>query len=491
MRELRQLAQRVPGDPSAVLHRLLVLLCELLAMDAAWVAVRTHDGRHAVRVAVRADGTVAADLLERDEPMTQSWSRHVQDDEGQLLLVADVADWPALQSLDAAVVSCAGIALQDEAGLSGTLCAIAHQAHPTLNARDGDVLRGLAEAVSPLLRALHDLVPGPRPPEAPNLSAVAAAVSAAQDVEQLSRPLLDALHDLTGLASSYVTVIHPDQELQEIRYARNTRAGFEIPEGLAVPWADTLCKRALEEGRPCTTNVPETWGDSLAAAAMGVQVYVSVPVALADGRVWGTLCAADNREARHVDEHLPTMRLFAKLIASQVEQEAAVALERELTAQARAEADLDPLTRCATRRVVDPWLIENLAALAPHEVVLAVYVDVDQFKAVNDLWGHAAGDAILTEVGLRLHSLAQRGDLVARLGGDEFFVAARLPRSIAPAVADRYRAARVLSVPWRDQVLSATISVGTVLSDGHDAAKLVAAADQAMYTAKRSEQEAG
>ena len=491
--ELQQLAQRVSGDPPAALRRLLVLVCELLAMDAAWVAFLTQDGRCSVQVAVHADGTEAADLMGAPPSLTQTWCGHLLD-EG-LLLVADVAGRPDLEvpggTAVAGVVSAAGVVLRDEAGPIGTLCAVSYQPHPSLNARDGDVLRGLAQVVSPLLRALRDPVPVPQPRGAPDLSAVAAAVAAARDVEQLSRPLLDALHDLTGLASSYLTVIHPDQALQEIRYARNTREGFELPEGLSVPWADTLCKRALEEGRPCTTNVPDVWGDSQAAAALGIQVYVSVPVNLADGRVWGTLCAADDRQAMQVDEHLPTMRLFAKLIASQVDQEAAVASERALTAQARADADLDPLTRCATRRVVQPWLIENLAALAAHEVVLAVYVDVDRFKVVNDLWGHAAGDAILTEVGLRLHTLAQPGDLVARLGGDEFLVAARLPRAIAPVVADRYRAGRMLSVPWNDEVLLATLSVGTALSDGHDAAALVAAADRAMYTAKRTEPAAG
>ena len=99
---------------------------------------------------------------------------------------------------------------------------------------------------------------------------------------------------MTGLASTYLTVVHTDDELQEIRYALNTRDDFELPEGMFVPWEDTLCKRALDEDRPCTTDVPAVWGDHDAARTLGLQVYISVPVETPDGKLWGTLCAADS-----------------------------------------------------------------------------------------------------------------------------------------------------------------------------------------------------
>ena len=99
---------------------------------------------------------------------------------------------------------------------------------------------------------------------------------------------------MTGLASTYLTVVHTDDELQEIRYALNTRDDFELPEGMFVPWEDTLCKRALDEDRPCTTDVPAVRGDHDAARSLGLQVYISVPVERPDGKLWGTLCAADS-----------------------------------------------------------------------------------------------------------------------------------------------------------------------------------------------------
>lgn len=483
--ELQQLARLVTGEPRAALRRLLMLLCEQLAMDIAVVCSVDDDGHRTVRLAVAADGSVLVGTGTR-APVGETWCGHVGG--GSPLLVDDATTRPELQALPATseygVMSYAGVVLRDERGVvTGTLSAIGHTPHETLNVRDGHVLQGLAEVSSPLVRATSAGVPAPR--SAPDLAAVADAVSSAQDVEHLSRPLLDALHDLTGLASSYLTVIHEDEGLQEIRYARNARPGFALPEGLHVPWEDTLCKRALDEGRPCTTDVPRVWGDSAAGAALNIQVYVSVPVALSDGRVWGTLCAADSQRADGADEHLPTMRLFARLIAAQVEQEAAVAAERERAEQARAEADVDPMTRCATRRVVEPWLTAALATLKPGEVVLAVYADVDSFKDVNDELGHAAGDAVLAEVGRRLHVAAQPGDLVARLGGDEFLAAAKLPRPMAEIVADRYRDLLRFTVDWNGQPLDVQVSVGFAVSEGHDAPGLIAAADASMYGAKK------
>lgn len=305
-----------------------------------------------------------------------------------------------------------------------------------------------------------------------------------REVELLSRPLLEALQELTGLASSYLTVIWADDGVQEIRYSHNSRAGFAVPEGLLVPWEDTLCKRALDEGRPLTVDVPTIWGDSQAAADLGIEVYLSVPVELSDGRVWGTLCAADSRPAQALSEHVPTMRVFARLIASAVEREGVVATERARAVRARAEADTDALTGCADRRVVEPWLAERLAALPDGHELVVVYADVDRFKSVNDTHGHTAGDRLLVEAAQRLRSAARPEDLVARLGGDEFLTAAVVPVGRGDALEARLRDALSFSLPHDGGSIDVRLSVGMASATGGDVMDLVAAADAAMYQAK-------
>ncbi|MOA24362.1 putative diguanylate cyclase YeaP [compost metagenome] len=69
---------------------------------------------------------------------------------------------------------------------------------------------------------------------------------------------------------------------------------MQIPEGLSVPWEDTLCRRALEESQTFSNDVDLRWGDSDAARALQIQTYLSTPVRLTDGALYGTLCAASS-----------------------------------------------------------------------------------------------------------------------------------------------------------------------------------------------------
>ncbi len=473
---LQELAGLVEGEPRVALRRLLTLVCEQLGMDIAFVSVLDHLGNRTVRLSALADGTPGPDRI--TEPLAVTWCGRVVTHGG--FLVGDARSDPSLQALPSTsafdIVSFAGVPLLDGDGtVFGTLCAISRTPHTSLNRRDHENLVGLASVVAPLVRALDAPPASPAPS---GLTVVASAVEQSDDLEGLSRPLLEALGDLTGLASTYLTVVHEDDGLQEVRYTRNT-GSLQVPEGAVVPWDDTLCKRALAEQRPCATDVAAVWPDSVAAQELGIRVYVSVPVEMPDGALWGTLCAADSDPAEDVEAHLPTMRLFARLIASEVQREAAVS-------RARGEADTDALTGCASRRVVEPWLAAQVALLAPTEVVVVAYVDLDSFKTTNDLLGHAAGDAVLVEVGARLRAAARPHDLVARLGGDEFLVAARVPRGAAEQVASRVRAALSFSLAWDDSSIDVRASVGSATTDGCEGASLVAVADTAMYLAKRA-----
>lgn len=81
---------------------------------------------------------------------------------------------------------------------------------------------------------------------------------------------------ITGLRSTYLTQIHRDRSEQEILYARNT-GELDIPQGLKIDWADTLCRQALLGGPSNTDEVPVTYPDSQAAHQLRFQTYVSVP----------------------------------------------------------------------------------------------------------------------------------------------------------------------------------------------------------------------
>lgn len=148
----------------------------------------------------------------------------------------------------------------------------------------------------------------------------------------------------------------------------------------------------------------------------------------------------------------------------------------------------DSLTGLANRVLLRDRLARVLDG--PRRRGLAVlFLDLDSFKLVNDVLGHAAGDELLVEVGARLHSVLRPTDMVARWGGDEFVVVCEdmtEPVPEAMAVADRLLA--VLRGPIRlsEHETEAAASVGVALAEpGDDPEKLVERADQAMLRAKR------
>ena len=152
---------------------------------------------------------------------------------------------------------------------------------------------------------------------------LARAVGTSSDAESLARPLLEILHRLTGLDSTYLTEINEAANEQSLLYVENF-GDLNMPEGLVVPYSDSLCKRALASGTPMTSNVPGLWPDSEAAKALGLQTYVSVPVTDDENVVIGTLCGASGAVKEQSPEVMNVMNLFARLIADQWKRDAAV-----------------------------------------------------------------------------------------------------------------------------------------------------------------------
>jgi diguanylate cyclase (GGDEF)-like protein len=154
----------------------------------------------------------------------------------------------------------------------------------------------------------------------------------------------------------------------------------------------------------------------------------------------------------------------------------------------RDQASTDTLTGLPNRRAFTEMLESMLADAATSQVGV-LFIDLDDFKIVNDSLGHAAGDELLRVVAQRLRSVARAGETVTRLGGDEFAIVLSAEGS-ATAVAVAQRALEALDDPVHidDTVVSVGCSIGVAMSPtgaGADAAdELVRNADFAMYMAK-------
>ncbi|MGH8980134.1 MAG: putative bifunctional diguanylate cyclase/phosphodiesterase [Acidimicrobiales bacterium] len=151
----------------------------------------------------------------------------------------------------------------------------------------------------------------------------------------------------------------------------------------------------------------------------------------------------------------------------------------------------DPLTGLPNRTLLIDQLDRALARLSRQPAALGlVFVDVDDFKAVNDVYGHACGDAVLVELAARLIAGVRPGDVVARLGGDEFVVL--LEGLHSPVVeaghrAEELRAAAALPMSFGGSEVRLTVSAGvaTVHQPGKESEEVLTQADAAMYSAKR------
>lgn len=336
----------------------------------------------------------------------------------------------------------------------------------------------------------------------PVLAQLSDTLATAATLEDLTRPMLEMLEAITGCESTYLTSIDLEGGMQRIVVARNAKAdGLQIPEGLTVPWADTLCKRALDEGRPYTSNVAECWGDSEAARALGIRTYVSTPVRTDAGQLYGTLCAASMEEVPLRIDTQHVLQLFSRLIGQHVERERLVAKLRLANALLVARTRTDMLTELPNRRS----LMEELQAMIARgartgESVLVAFIDLDGFKAINDLHGHECGDGFLRAMAERLSAELREGDLLARLGGDEFVLIGPGPAlgdgtaetaaraALTDAMARRLGDATVGDIAVGNTVIRYMgASVGVVAIDPQvcSADHALRQADAAMYKAKR------
>jgi len=156
----------------------------------------------------------------------------------------------------------------------------------------------------------------------------------------------------------------------------------------------------------------------------------------------------------------------------------------------KTEATTDPLTGLLNRR----GFMERVELLISRQArgggrVSLLMFDLDHFKSINDRYGHLAGDAVLAEVGKRFHQVLRTSDLKARYGGEEFIgVLPATSLQGAGCVAETLR--RELAsrpVPWNDQALNVTASLGVTQAepDELDIEKIIARADGALYRAKQ------
>jgi diguanylate cyclase (GGDEF)-like protein/PAS domain S-box-containing protein len=173
-----------------------------------------------------------------------------------------------------------------------------------------------------------------------------------------------------------------------------------------------------------------------------------------------------------------------------------IASLEDVTAQRRHEAELrdaalhDPLTHLPNRAMLDQVLEDAIGRRRDDGLGALLFFDLDDFKGVNDRFGHAAGDEVLVTVAERLSAALREDVVLARYGGDEFVVLCRrlVDADAAAGVAERMRArlAQPIRVGGTDILMDVSVGVAVLDASVTRPGELLRDADTAMYQAKRS-----
>lgn len=322
------------------------------------------------------------------------------------------------------------------------------------------------------------------------LARVSQTLANEHSLETLVRQLLEMLELVTRMESTYLTRIDFDAQRQHIMYAHNS-SEMQIPEGFSVPWNDSLCKRALDDRCIFSNDVAERWRSCLAAQDLGIATFFSTPVRLTDGSLFGTLCATSRARQSYNIEGEQVMNLFASLISHYVEKETLVQQLRAANVALEMHSYTDELTGLPNRRSLFKHLAAQFSqAREQQRSVLLIFIDLDDFKAINDRFGHPCGDSFLIQIGERLAARVRSSDIVGRLGGDEFLIVGTGPDSADQQeyIAALRQALAGIYFLGEHRINYPGASFGVIEADPWqiDVELALRAADEAMYQDKQS-----
>jgi diguanylate cyclase (GGDEF)-like protein len=309
------------------------------------------------------------------------------------------------------------------------------------------------------------------------------AAGAASDEVDLARLLADKIRAATRTDAAIVSRWDEDSiQLREL-----WRDGLDGPQP-AVDLADSPVRRSvLRDGRPQIVHADSA--DQIPEVAylrmLGGRTLMCLPLN-AGGRTIGVAELISFGETRLLDpSEMKTAEAMATLGATGLEKV-------RLLEQLRNAADMDLVTGVHNHRYLQERLRQEVARSArSHSPFALLMLDLDHFKPINDLHGHADGDRVLHNIGAAIRANVRTSDMVARYGGDEFVVlmpdtsleyASQVARRVVAGIVER----RHTMSDGSEVGVGVSAGLAVYPADGRTSAALLQAADNAMYSAKRS-----
>lgn len=295
-------------------------------------------------------------------------------------------------------------------------------------------------------------------------------------------------------------------EIVLISLIDSERQWFKAKLGLDVfetPRDISFCGHAIEQRRALVVEdatADRRFHDNpLVTGDPKIRFYAGQPISMPDGNAAGTLCVISPRPRAIGTAELEALadlgRLAEIVIGSRRLGENQCALLDELAERQR-DSLLDPLTGLWNRRGYDRLLAAELALAARHGETLALaVVDIDNFKKINDAFGHAIGDRALAHTADLLTRAVRPDDIVARFGGEEFTIIARgidrraLGARLGESIVRIFREYGKVATASGEAPFTVSVGIaaaGFGVDEAATAESLFAAADDALYAAKSS-----
>jgi diguanylate cyclase (GGDEF)-like protein len=326
------------------------------------------------------------------------------------------------------------------------------------------------------------------------LLAVSSRLTETFSIDAILQSVCEAIH--TALGFENVCIDLPDAETGELR-SRATQGWGMSDDAVSMPMTRPELERLLQPEFEVEGCYLLAHDEAMRRIAPEHDTYHSqvngqgpsawrnhwllVPLWSRSGALAGVIWADDPVDRMiPSDAKLQALRVFANQATTALDTAAQYEEMQFL-------AEHDPLTRLYNRRAFSERLeLESARSVRYDHPLALVLCDLNGFKALNDVHGHAAGDEALEQIGAVLRSGLRRADAAYRIGGDEF--AMILPETTAEdavAVSDRVSAAMTSAFTGKMAGLGASFGVAVCPHDGASPEALFRAADAAMYAAKR------
>jgi diguanylate cyclase (GGDEF)-like protein len=300
------------------------------------------------------------------------------------------------------------------------------------------------------------------------------------DLGRVMHVAADRVRDLTGADNANVGLV--DGGSIVYRAAVGTPL---TPLGLRLSREASLTGLCLSSSRSlvCQDSETDPRVDREACRANGMKSMAVAPLVNA-GEAIGVIMVGSTRPNAFCERDLRILDLMSEMVATAMHRASALGADALYH-----RATHDPLTDVANRALFYDRLRQALAQADRNGSGVAVLIiDLDDFKTINDSFGHRAGDAALVEAARRLMRASRRSDTVARLGGDEFGVVLTSVGDREVAVSQAARVEEGLNAPFEfgggKIPLGASVGLASFPDDGELPEALIELADRSMYLAK-------